>query len=303
MSTIINNTSRVKMDKQKRKLLTIGGTGLVGSRVNEILSQKYDIENFSSSTGVNITDKETLSPLKDDSLSDYVILYAAKTDIDACEKDKDLGKEGEAYKVNVLGVENVIDALKNTNKKLIYISTDFVFSGENTPEKGYREEDPADPVDWYGQTKLMGENIVRNSALPYLICRIGYPYRVEFAKKNDYLRIILFRLKNNQPVKAISDHIMTPTFIDDIASALDYLISKKETGIFHVTGNQSLSPYDAALLIAEKFKLDKSLISPCLRAEFFKDRAPRPFNLTVNNDKIHKLGIEMKTFISGLDEF
>ncbi len=94
---------------------------------------------------------------------------------------------------------------------------------------------------------------------------------------------------------------MTPTFIDDIAYALDKLIETEQTGIFHVTGSQSLTPYDLSVLIAEKFGLDKSLISKTTRAEYFAGKAPRPFNVAMNNDKIRKIGIQMKTIEEGLN--
>lgn len=288
--------------QNKLKILTIGGSGLVGSRVNEILSRKYEVQDFSIKSGIDITQANTLGKISNDTEHQYVILYAAKADVDSCEKDKEFGDQGSAYKMNVLGVQNVVDAAKASNKKLIYISTDFVFDGENAPKEGYTEEDRPHPVNWYAETKYKGEEIVRNSGLPFIIIRIGYPYRKEFEAKKDFARAILARLQNNLAVTAVTDHIMTPTFIDDIAAALDTLISTKQEGIFHVTGNQSLSPYEAAMLIAQKFGCDTSLITKTTRAEFFEDRAPRPFNLTMNNDKIRKLGIKMRTFEEGLEE-
>ncbi len=317
----------------KTKIITIGGSGLVGSRVNEILSEKYEVFNFSTNSGIDITQANTLKNISNDIEHPYIILYAAKTDVDSCEKDKELKEFGMAYKINVLGVQNIVEAAKKSNKKLIYISTDFVFDGENTPKAGYTEEDQPRPVNWYAQTKYKGEEIIRNSGLPFLIIRISYPYRQDqtsFTKKSpafgtpkilptpfikggkgdlgwgdlkpkkDFARALLARLQNNSPIAAISDHIMTPTFIDDIGNALDTLISEKKEGIFHITGSQSLSPYEAAMLISEKFNLNKSLITKTTRAEFFKGRAPRPFNLTMNNDKIQKLGIKMRTFEEGL---
>ena len=83
---------------------------------------------------------------------------------------------------------------------------------------------------------------------------------------------------------------------------MDILISKKQTGIFHITGNQFVSPYKAALLIAEEFELDKSLIVETTRDEYFKGKAKRPFQLALKNDKIEKLGVQMRTFKEGLSE-
>lgn len=295
------------MNNQFPKIISIGGSSLVGSRINEILSGKYAVKNFSTNSGIDITRANTLKSIINETDYKYIILYAAKTNVDFCEKDKDLGENSMTFKTNVAGVQNVVDAAKlspiksgSSNKKLIYISTDFVFNGENTPQGGYTEEDQPRPINWYAQTKYKGEEIIRNSGLPFIIIRISYPYRKEFELKKDFARAILTRLQNNLIVKAITDHIMTPTFIDDIANALDLLIQENKEGVFHVTGSQSLSPYASAIMIAQKFGLNKSLITKTTRAEFFKGGAPRPFNLTMNNDKIHKLGIKMKTFEEGL---
>lgn len=288
------------MYNQKLKIFTIGGSGLVGSRVNELLSEKYTINDFSTRSGIDITQANTLENISRDQEHDYIILYAAKSDVDSCEKDKNLGENGSAYKINVSGVQNVVNTAKSSGKKLIYISTDFIFDGASTPKDGLTEESPANPVNWYGQTKYLGEKIILNSDIPFLIIRISYPFRTSFEPKKDFARAMLNRLQNNLPVIAVADHTMTPTFIDDIAYALDMLISRNLKGIYHVTGSQSLSPYEAVQFIAQKFNLNKSLITPATQSEFFKNRAPRPFNLTMNNAKIRELGIKMRTFEEGL---
>jgi dTDP-4-dehydrorhamnose reductase len=133
--------------------------------------------------------------------------------------------------------------------------------------------------------------------------RLAYPYQnAEFPLKKDIVHAIGRRLKNGQQVKGVTDHIMTPTFIDDIAVALDKLIQINATGIYHVVGSQSLSPYDAAIKIAEKFKFDISLVTKITREEYFANGAKRPFNLSLNNDKIQQLGIKMRGFEQGLAE-
>ncbi len=287
------------MEDKKIKIFGIGITGLVGSRIVELLPQ-YAFQNLSLETGVNITDPATLNVIRNDTEHQMVLHLAAKADVDACENDKVLGESGDAYKINVLGVQNIVDACREKKKKIIYISTDFVFDGQDTPEGGYIEESILHPLNWYAETKLKGEEIIKTSGLPFLIVRIAYPYRTEFSMKKDFVHAIADRLKNKQSVAAITDHIMTPTLVDDIAVALDKLIVTDASGIYHVVGSQSLTPYEAAFLIAAKFGGDTSLITKTTRAEFFKERAPRPFNLSLNNDKIEKLGIQMRTFEEGL---
>lgn len=282
------------------KIFTIGGSGMVGSRIAELLKTNYSFDDLSLTNGVDIANPASLDIIKNDKEHEVVIHLAAKADVDACEADIQMGESGDAWKINVGGVQNVVNACMPSKKKLIYISTDFVFGGEDTPENGYTEEDNPNPINWYAKTKFEGEEIVKNSGLPYLIVRIAYPYRKEFEMKKDFVRAIITRLKQNLPIAAITDHKFNPTFIDDIAFALDKLIEINATGTFHVTGSQSLTPYIAAILIADKFDLDKSLISETTRAEYFKDKAQRPFNVSMNNDKIKKLGVDMKTFEEGL---
>ena len=88
----------------------------------------------------------------------------------------------------------------------------------------------------------------------------------------------------------VTDHIMVPTFIDDLVNALDVLIQRDEKGIFHVVGSESITPFQAALKIAETFDLNSSLISKTTRREYFSGKAPRPFCLNLKNDKIGKYG-------------
>jgi dTDP-4-dehydrorhamnose reductase len=232
-----------------------------------------------------------------------VLHLAEIADVDACEKDKPMGKDGLAYKINVLGTKNVVEASKLTNKKIIYISTDFVFDGKMTPEHGYSEEDTPNPLNWYGQTKFEGEELIKKSGLPAIIVRIAYPFQKDaFALKKDFYHAIKDRLAEGKPIAGITDHVMTPTYLDDIALALGKLIEVNAEGIYHVVGSQSLSPYEAAMTIAATFGYDKNLLSKTTRAEFFKDRAPRPFDLAMNNDKIEKLGVTMKGFKEALQE-
>lgn len=277
------------------KILGTGLTGLVGERVVKLLSDTYEFEQSYD----DITDKIGISKKIETSDADCVLHLAAKTNVDGCEEDKNKGIEGAAWKVNVIGTKNVTDACSSSNKKLIYISTDFVFDGEKKDK--YYEEDTPNPINWYAKTKYEGEKIIQSTNLDWIIARIAYPYRANF-KRMDFARKLKDLLQNGQEIKAVYDQTITPTFIDDIANALKVLIENKEKGIFHVVGSQPLSPYDAAVLIADVFDSPKAKISKIEREKFFKNRAPRPFNLSLGNDKIQRLGIKMKTFEEGLKE-
>ncbi|CAN5130148.1 dTDP-4-dehydrorhamnose reductase [soil metagenome] len=280
------------------KILGTGLTGLVGSRIVELLKDKYEFENISRSTGVDITNKEQVHKAISETDAEIVFHLAAKADVDGCEKDKELGEQGEAWKINVEGTRNVVLACEALKKKLVYISTDFVFDGE---KELYTEDDTPRPVNFYAKTKYEGEKIVQTLTPSWLILRIAYPYRAQF-EKNDFVRAVKGKLEKGEAVTMVTDHIFCPTFIDDIANALDRLLMQEATGIFHVVGGQALSPLDVATKIAKEFDYETTLISATTRAEFFKDRAIRPFRLALNNDKISKLGIQMRSFEEGLTE-
>ena len=295
---VIRNIMQNNTDQNK--IVGTGLSGLVGSRVVELLSSKYSFEDISRKTGTDITDANAVLERLQKSDAEYVIHMAAYTNVDGAEEQKALGQESEPWKINVVGTENVVKACEATGKKLIYISTDFVFDGENVPDGGYTEDSTPNPVNWYAQTKYEGEKVVQASSIPWLIVRIAYPYRANF-EKNDFMRVMKNRLSSGQEIKAITDHTYSPTFIDDIASALDVLISEDKTGMYHVTGSESLSPHDAAMKIAEMFNLDKNLIGTTTRSEYFAGKAERPLDLSMNNAKIKSLGVVMHGFTEGLN--
>lgn len=288
---------------------------MIGSRIVELLSGKYDFEDLSLEKGVDITDKKMVIDKINLFEGKWIIHLAAKADVDGCEIDKseDIKISGyedikrfsglkTAWVINVEGTRNVASAAQKFGKKIIYISTDFVFNGQNPPVGGYSEEDTPNPINWYAQTKYEGEKIVAGSGNGWLICRLAFPYRANFSLKKDFVRAILDRLKTGEKIVAASDQIVTPTFIDDIARALDKLISDDSRGIFHLTGSQSLTPYEAAKLIAKIFGQNVNLIQKVKGKDYFTGRAKRPFKLILKNDKIKKLGAKMRGFEEGLEE-
>lgn len=282
----------------KQKILGTGLNGLVGSRIVELLSE-YEFENISRQTGVDITNYNQINNAIGSSEAKIVVHFAAYTDVKRAESEKDMKEKSEAWRVNVIGTENIAESCYKNKKKLIYISTDLVFDGENIPKGGYREEDKENPLSWYAKTKYEGEKRVKNNLNEWIIIRIAYPYRSNFTKI-DFVRLFIQKLTNKETLTVLTDRIITPTFIDDIAIAVNKLIEQNLKGIFHVVGSDSLSIYDCAKTIVEVFGLDNSLIKSTTRAEFLPGRAPEPFDSSLNNGKIRSLGVKMSGFKEGL---
>jgi dTDP-4-dehydrorhamnose reductase len=274
-----------------------GLSGLVGSRVVELLSPAFSFENLSLETGVDITDTDAVFELVTASDAPWVFHFAAFTDVDACEPERILGRKGKPWLVNVEATAAIVAACRETGKRLLYISTDYVFDGSAGP---YSEDDMPNPVGWYGITKYEGELLVAALEGSGLIVRIANPYRAPWPGKPDFVQKIVKRLEDGLSVSAPDDQIFVPTFIDDIAVAIDRLVNSDSAGVYHAVGTGPMSPYQAARMIAGEFGLDTGLVTPTGFAEYFANRAPRPLHAFLKNDKITGSGVYMRTFSEGL---
>ena len=238
---------------------------------------------------MDITNTEQTNAIIKEIDFDIFLHLAAYTNVAAAETNKEL-----CFKINVEGTKNVFDAVTNKGKKFVYISTDFVFDGKNPP---YFEDSTPNPPGIYAQSKYEGEKIVNNKAM---IVRISYPYRAKFEIKKDFFRTFKSYLEQKKPLFMITDSLMTPTLIDDIAFGLKHLLNNYSPEIFHLGGGRALSPYEAAMLVAEKFNLDKSLIGKTTYEEYMKNKPGLPQYANIRSKKNNFW--KMKTFDEGLEE-
>ena len=286
------------------KIIATGITGLVGTRVVE-LNPDYQFINASLDVGIDITDINSIEKIFIDNPDSQIVLHmAAFTDTNSAWNER--GDEtGNCYKINVLGTQNISDLCRKYGKYLIYISTDFVFDGTKSGQ--YEETDIPNPIEWYGQTKYFGEQYIATSGVKNSIVRIAFPYRTDFPQKTDIIRKIIDKLKNNEKLFMFTDQITTPTFIDDIAIGLKLFFDNQYTGIYHLVGSSSQSPYDMAIMIALHFNFDASLVTPTKLSEFIVNQpiGSRPWqqNLSLSNQKIKSLGLTPKTLEQGLQSF
>lgn len=270
------------------KIAITGANGLVGSRIIELLKNDFEFISLSQKS-MDITDKKQVKNILKNLDFDIFLHLAAYTNVAGAETNKEL-----CFKINVDGTKNVFETVQDKNKKFIYISTDFVFDGNNPP---YFEDSIPNPPGVYADSKYQGEKIVERKAM---IVRISYPYRAKFDKKNDFFRTFKNYLQQKKELRMITNSLMTPTFIDDIAYGLKYLINNYSPEIFHLVGRQSISPYETAILIAEKFNLDKSLIGKTTYEEYIKNKPGLPQYADIRSKKNNFW--KMKTFAEGLTE-
>lgn len=282
-----------------KKILATGAVGLVGSRFLELYADQYHVDNIDIVSGVDITNNEQVKQFVSDHPADTLIHLAAFTDT-----NKAFAETGDqnslCYRVNVLGTENIADVCRQKGIHLIHISTDFVFDG--TKNTAYTEEDGMNPLEWYGKTKQMAEEVVEKSGANYTILRIAYPYRASFAAKPDIIGKIRTGLESGKLYPQFTDTTITPTFIDDIARAFTKVIDAKPQGIFHITGSSSLSPYELARKVASVYGFDPNIVKRGSLTEYLKS-ASRPFarHVAMSNAKaIKELGLTFADIDTGL---
>ena len=251
----------------KKSIVAItGSTGLIGSRIIELLSDRFTFLPLRMEDGIDITNKMTISSQLAARSFDILLHLAAYTNVDKAEVEREI-----CHKINVDGTKNLLDICEAKGAKMILISTDFVLDG-STPEPKDETAIPH-PVGYYAQTKYEAEQLVKGKGM---IVRITTPYRDEFPGKKDIVRTIKSLLEEGKPLSMVADNLVVPTAIDDIAHALGYLIERFSPEIYHLVGPEAMSSYDLAMRIADKWHLNKSLITKTTHAQYGHGKAPRP---------------------------
>jgi len=249
---------------------------LAQARGYEVFSgYAHNAPGFGRAVKFNLLDgpaiSETIVRLK----PEIIIHSAALTDVDRCEREKEL-----AYKINVEGMRIVSEASKRAGSFLIYISTDYIFDGIRGM---YKEGDDPHPLNYYGLTKLLGEEFCDGCIARSCVI---YGSRPSSGKVNFALWIIN-SLRSNQPIDVVTDQFITPTLNSNLAAMVLEAGERHLDGTYHLTGASRISRYDFARTVARMLDLDLSLISPC-RMEDMKWAAERPKDSSLDTSKAAK---------------
>lgn len=273
------------------RVLVTGGSGLLGHKlVGELLSGGHEVVALYNRREVplshgalrkvrlDIVDSVALEDLILKVKPDAVVHAAAYTDVDGCEVNRDY-----AWKVNVEATRSVVRASGVVKPFLVYISTDYVFDGEKGP---YREDDTPNPINYYGLTKLVGEEIVKSSGVLHAIIRPSAIYGLGSGKLN-FAVFVADRLSRGEAVKALTDQYVSPSLNTLLAKAVVEVIEARHRGVLHIAGER-MSRYEFALRVAEVLDLPKDLV---VKAEM-KDlrwRARRPKDSSLDTSKARRL--------------
>lgn len=221
-----------------------------------------------------------------------VVHCGAMSKPDECEQNREA-----AFLTNVSATIYLLRHAAVNKCFFIFLSTDFVFDGT----KGmYSEEDVTGPVNYYGKTKLLAEEEVKHYPFGYAIVRTILVYGKTFLNRQNLVTNTAQSLKKNEKLKIFNDQVRTPTFVEDLASAIVTIIEKKATGIFHISGEDVLTPYEIAVETARYQNLDETLITPVNEDEFLQP-ARRPLRTGFNISKAKKiLNYQPTSFKEGL---
>jgi dTDP-4-dehydrorhamnose reductase len=262
----------------KKRILVVGANGMLGQRLISFYAVKENVELIGCSiedkpyfdkvsyTQCDITVRENVKKVIFDFYPDIVINAAGFTNVDQSETARET-----AWKINVKGVEYLTEACRTIDAKIIHISTDYVFNGLNGP---YDENAKVDPLGYYGRTKLASENALRIGAVTYSVIRTNVLYGIANSRP-DFVRWVINSLNDKKQIRVVTDQINNPTFVEDLVQAINKIIELDKYNLYNIGGKDFLNRFEFAVIIADYFNLDKSLILPIVTEEL-KQPAKRP---------------------------
>lgn len=290
----------------EKRVLVIGSNGLLGQKVTELLvrGSAYRITLASRAekpvrqlmtteyTPIDITSKRDVKRVVHSCEPDAIVNAAAMTNVDECEKERDL-----AWRINVMGVENLIDAAKKNNAKIVHVSTDYVFDGKSGP---YDENGRPEPLSHYGKSKLASENALRVSEIDHFIARTMVLYGYSPGVKTNFALWLIQNLERKMPVRVVDDQYGNPTLADDLAYALVSAIELNRSGLYNIAGRDIVNRYEFALAVARVFGFDAGLITP-IKTSVLRQPAARPLKSGLITLKAEvELGYKPSTVEQGL---
>lgn len=259
-------------------IIVTGAKGQLGGDVCEALTQK-GISNIGIDIDdVDITDFPALERFFEKNQADAVIHCAAYTAVDKAEEEKE-----KCFLINAKGTENIAKCCKKFSMKLLYVSTDYVFSGKG--ETAFAVDDEKGPLNVYGESKLLGEKAVTENTDRYFIVRTSWV----FGEKNtNFIHTMLKLSETRDTVRVVCDQIGSPTYSRHLAYLLSRMVGTEKYGVYHATNEGFCSWHELA-----SFSLQYAGKSTNVLPVFSKDypsKAVRPLNSRLSKKSLDKAG-------------
>ncbi len=296
---------QLQFNLTSKKILATGITSIHGWPIWQALQKHFDEDNLlgicppktryisaSNIIPMCITDAAELRDINAEFQPDVVIHSAGVCDLDICEERPEW-----AYDLNVNGARAIADVF-GTQCRIIYMSTDLVFSGNNPPADGYSEQHIPDPVSVAGKTFYQAEQIIEN--IPdNTIIRLGLPLGDSVTGDKGAIDWVKSRLTKDRPVTLFHDEFRSCPWCDQIAEMAFAVLSLDIQGIYHFGGNRSWSLYQIGEYVRDKYHCPPHLLKGILRHEE-QNGPPRIGDVSMNCTKLKKVftnaGININDF-------
>lgn len=287
--------------------MVTGSNGLLGQKLIHQLAKHNDVSLLATARGANrlrmqegyiyasldVTNAEEVMHLCNSWKPEVVIHTAAMTQVDDCEDQQEA-----CWQLNVAAVDNLIRACAANGAHLVHLSTDFIFDGAAGP---YDETAAANPLSFYGKSKLAAEKLLLESNISYSIIRTVLVYGV--AEDMSRSNIVLWAkgaLEKGQPLRIVSDQFRTPTLAEDLAQGCILAAKKRAQGMYNISGKDQMSVLELVKRVAKYFNLPTDQISE-VTTDTLNQRARRPLVTGFILDKARRdLGYEPHSFEEGI---
>jgi len=264
------------------KVLITGINGLLGSELVPCLEENHEVTGVCrnpataacATRSLDITDRKAVYDAVTRINPDVIIHSAALSNVDECENNPD-----EAFKINCYGTRNLALACQRFDAALLYVSTDYVFSGRQHPAAGYTEFDATEPLSVYGTSKRDGEWMACHLLNKFYIVRTAWLFG---KTRRNFIQSVNDSLAAGKEINACTDMTGSPTYAKDAAEAISTLIDTGAYGIYHVTNEGFGSRYEIASYIARLKKYPAQLIKK-VEQEQLRLPARRPAFSGLNN--------------------
>lgn len=261
------------------------GHTVIGSDITDKYNGVSDGSFVTTNTykGLDITDKTKVDELLLDIKPEAIIHCAAWTAVDLAE-DED--KKAKVFNINVNGTKYLANVAKEIDAKMLYLSTDYVFNGQG--DRPWKPDDKNfEPLNYYGETKLMGEKAISNILDKYFIVRIAWVFGLN---GNNFIKTMINVGKTHDEVRVVNDQIGTPTYTYDLARLLVDMIETDKYGYYHATNEGGyISWYDFTKEIYKQYGLNTK-VTPVSTKEYGLSKAARPFNSRLDKTKLVENG-------------
>lgn len=236
---------------------------------------------------LDITDEENVKKVIEEYKPDAIVHCAAWTAVDMAEDDDKVEK---VRAINADGTKYIAEACKETDSKMVYISTDYVFNGQG--ERPWQPDDKNyEPLNVYGQTKLEGELNVSGILDKYFIVRIAWVFGLN---GKNFIKTMVNVGKSHDEVRVVNDQIGTPTYTLDLSVLLVDMIETDKYGYYHATNDDNgeyISWYDFTKEIYRQAGMNTKVI-PVSTEEYGLSKAKRPFNSRLDKSKLIENGFK-----------